>query len=647
VAQERLQIRLDAVDNTRRAFNSFQSRLDKIKSSIFNVKNALLGIGAGAVIKGFVDAGIQIENLGVQLKALFGSAKAGKQALKVVTDFATKTPFELSNIQQGVVALATVRKTAEKAGVTFEELLKITGNTAVQLGGDFALASQQIQRAFSGGISASDLFRDRGVSAMAGFEIGTRYSIDQTIKRLRKAFGTGGEFGDLIEELSKTLSGTVSNLKDAFFTFQVAVSAGFFGELKSQLGDLKKFIEDNDATIKRFGVSVGQGLSRAIITLSNAVKYVFENFEVFKNILLAIVAIKIGKFLIDLALIFKGLIVLVGRLTAVMMLNPLIATATLVAGGIALVTSQLGKQKDEVNDLRDAWEALNSEIPAVGYETTKGSTGIDKLIMPQAKPVGFGLPTDEEGGAIDVKTIIEANSAIKQFEDTIRKINEDQMTKLNEAWLNIGETLAKGIYGSIDAISKSLAEAIILGKDLGQAFKQFVQNAIVNALSALISFVLQKLFLYALEKLFGIEIKKEIDLEKQKLNTMKQQTKELGKQVALKAILMFMGGFAEGGRVNGSRAEGGRVNGYRANGGQTSGTNAYIVGERGRELFIPSTDGQIVSNENLKTMGGANITFNINATDVKGVKELLIDNRATITNIINSALNQKGKPALV
>ena len=74
------------------------------------------------------------------------------------------------------------------------------------------------------------------------------------------------------------------------------------------------------------------------------------------------------------------------------------------------------------------------------------------------------------------------------------------MTKLNEAWLNIGETLAKGIYGSIDAISKSLAEAIILGKDLGQAFKQFVQNAIVNALSALISFVLQKLFLYALEK---------------------------------------------------------------------------------------------------------------------------------------------------
>jgi hypothetical protein len=116
VAQERLQIRLDAVDNTRRAFSAFQSRLNKVKSSIFNLRSALLGIGAGVVVRGFVNAGIQIENLGVQLTALFGSAKAGKDALKVVTDFAKTTPFELSNIQQGIVALATVRDVAENLG---------------------------------------------------------------------------------------------------------------------------------------------------------------------------------------------------------------------------------------------------------------------------------------------------------------------------------------------------------------------------------------------------------------------------------------------------------------------------------------------------------------------------------------------------
>jgi phage-related minor tail protein len=47
------------------------------------------------------------------------------------------------------------------------------------------------------------------------------------------------------------------------------------------------------------------------------------------------------------------------------------------------------------------------------------------------------------------------------------------------------------------------------------------------------------------------------------------------------------------------------------NGGQTSNGNAYMVGERGRELFIPSTDGQIVPNERLGGMGSTNISFTV------------------------------------
>jgi hypothetical protein len=42
-----------------------------------------------------------------------------------------------------------------------------------------------------------------------------------------------------------------------------------------------------------------------------------------------------------------------------------------------------------------------------------------------------------------------------------------------------------------------------------------------------------------------------------------------------------------------------------------------------------------------------NVNFTINATDVRGIKELLINNRSTIVNVINSALNEKGKEALV
>ena len=82
-------------------------------------------------------------------------------------------------------------------------------------------------------------------------------------------------------------------------------------------------------------------------------------------------------------------------------------------------------------------------------------------------------------------------------------------------------------------------------------------------------------------------------------------------------------------------------------GGRFKAGQPMMVGERGRELIIPDTGGQVIKNEDLGSVGGANITFNINAVDVTGVQELLIQNRSTITNLVNQALNQRGKAALV
>ena len=634
MAQERVQIRLDAVDNTKRALTGLRGGLNKVKASVFNLRNAFIGIGAGLAIKGFVNAGIQIENLGVQLKALLGSAKAGQKALKQVTDFAKNTPFELSNIQQGVSALATVKKTAEESGVSFEELLKITGNTAVQLGGDFALASQQIQRSFSAGIGSADLFRDKAVTAMAGFSAGVKVSVDESIKGLRKAFGTGGEFGNLTEELSKTLSGTISNLKDGFFNFQVAVSAGFFTELKKELGDLKQFISDNDKEIKEFGVSVGQGLSRAITALAKVVKFVGDNFEAFKKTLIAIIAVKIASFIFSLTNAMIGL-------NFAMLANPLFMGAlavSLVVTGIISITNAMKDAKIAT----DKWARSLGELDLDAFDKAMGMTKEEPIVGILSRPKAKEFYEDDEDDKMGDSSS-KALSKMEQFGKAIQKINDEQMKKLSESFNNIAETLAKGIFGSIDAVSKALAESIILGKNLGDTFKTFVQGAIVNALSFLISFIIKKLFLLALEKLFPEIFKKQVDLENKKLGTMKKQTGELMKQLVIQAMIMAMGG---GGGGGGFFAEGGKVEG-KANGGSTNGMQPYVVGERGRELFVPSTDGTIVPNHQMGGIGATNINFTVQATDVKGVQELLIDNRATITNIVNTALNQKGKPALI
>ena len=104
MANQKLQIDILANDKSKQAFNRVQGSIAKVKGAVFNLRNAFIGLGAGLVIKSIVNTGIQIENLGVKLKALFGSAKEGQRALDIVTKFAKTTPFELENIQQGITA---------------------------------------------------------------------------------------------------------------------------------------------------------------------------------------------------------------------------------------------------------------------------------------------------------------------------------------------------------------------------------------------------------------------------------------------------------------------------------------------------------------------------------------------------------------
>ena len=113
MATQKLNIDIIARDKSKQALNNLQGNLARVRQSVFNLRNAFIGLGAGLAIKGIVNAGIQVEMLGVQLKSLMGDANAGKKALKDILDFAKTTPFELKNIQQGVTSLATVRKQAE------------------------------------------------------------------------------------------------------------------------------------------------------------------------------------------------------------------------------------------------------------------------------------------------------------------------------------------------------------------------------------------------------------------------------------------------------------------------------------------------------------------------------------------------------
>ena len=239
------------------SFKKVGATLDSVGSKVLKFGGLLGGAFGAFQIKKVIDVGRQIEDLQVRLKALFGTAEEGARAFDVMVKFASRVPFSLEDIQQASGNLAVVSKDANELA----EILEITGNVAGATGLDFRQTAEQIQRSFSGGIASADVFRERGVRSMLGFQVGAEVSINETVKRFKEVFGRGGEFGNVTDDLANTLSGTVSMLQDKLFTFRKAVSDVFVKEIKSQLGDLNNALGDSEHQIKKFGADIGKALA--------------------------------------------------------------------------------------------------------------------------------------------------------------------------------------------------------------------------------------------------------------------------------------------------------------------------------------------------------------------------------------------------
>ena len=77
---------------------------------------------------------------------------------------------------------------------------------------------------------------------------------------------------------------------------------------------------------------------------------------------------------------------------------------------------------------------------------------------------------------------------------------------------------------------------------------------------------------------------------------------------------------------------------YRAAGGA-----AYVVGEQGPELFVPSVPGRVVSNDDMEAGASAGtVNFTINAIDAAGVEEVLVEQRGNIIGMLRESANEYG-----
>jgi len=596
---QKLNIDIVARDKSKQALNNVQGALSKVKGAVFNLQNAFIGLGAGLVIRNLVNTGKELENLRVRLKFLLKDTNEGAKAFDNMVKFASKVPFSLEEIQSGSGILATVTDNAKD----LKQMLEITGNVAAVTGLDFRTTAEQIQRSFSAGIGAADLFREKGVRNMLGFQAGATVSIEATVEAFEKTFGKEGRFGKATDQLANTFEGTLSMIGDKIFNFKkVLLEAGFFETLKDQFKALDKTLGQNEETLDKIAVTLGTVLATVVEKVGKGIAFMAQHSDKLFLALKAIISLKIANMFINMA---RAIVPVVAGLRAMVSLSgvgiPLVAAS--VAASIATF-KLLGKEIDKITEKINQ----NNEAYKVQKDILGGADANDGFVEPVESALQIIHDFEHE---LSVKIPTATEKAISKF----RELNSGSLKTLEDKMKNINMTIAESINNGITKMSEGLARAFVFGENLKDTFKNMARTLLVNVLSALIEIVARKGVELAIEKLI---------------------TKEKQKQAALSGV--------SGGGSLFSMAK--SFLGF-AKGGAVSKGQPVIVGEQGAEVFVPNSTGQITQSARGTGGGQTTVNFNINTLDASGFDDLLVRNRGTITQIINNAVNERGSRNLI
>ena len=714
MATKKVNIDIIARDKTKAALGRVQGSLNNVKKSVFSLKSAIIGIGAVATIKSFVDVGREVESLETRFKFLFGSVDEGAIAFTNLRKFASKVPFSLEEISRASGNLAVVADDAND----LTRILEITGNVAAVTGLDFETTASQIQRAFSGGIGAADLFRERGVRALLGFDAGVQVTAEQTIERFEELFAGDGRFAKATTDLAKTLDGTLSMINDSFFNFQTVVAKAFFDELKKEFGDLDKFLKDNEQSIEDIATAIGENFAGAITNTSKVIKDIapavkavsdalgttitgFQSLPTFVQSSGIIAALLFGK---KGLVAFSAISFLVGQISDlfdeardISEISGVDFSKTLDLDALELKLKVLKKQQTDIlSDQRDAiargdgvgsasfdilqreLEIVLSEISAIetqianvskNKQIVEAMQGYEDAIMRVMRttqkvnieikkkppiPEGTGDNVQEEGEKIRETVGLLDNDFMDLF-DTLTK-KQAFNTFFNES-KRIQEELTF-MQQSAKDFSEGFSEA--MGSDTFEGFRKAGEDAFKSLKTTLTDFIMtgklnfqslaQSIIKSLVEALVGKAISAAI-AKSESMMIMSSVKKALISvyEGALKTFASIPFPFnilAVGAAIKFGMGLVNKIRGFEK-GGRPPVGQPSIVGEKGAELFVPDQAGTIIPNNKLGGGQPITVNFNINTVDARGFNELLVNSRGVIVGLINQAVNEKGKMAVV
>ena len=609
MAESVVRLKVDASGATR-ALNGVQQKTNALQKSFGGLRTAIAGLGITVVARQAVNASATFDKLKIRLGLLTKESGSFAKSLQIAKD--AQKAFGLSTIEalEGVTDI-TARLAPLKVGVDDIRTVFFGFNTAAKLAGASAIESsnafRQLAQALGSGRLAGDEFRsiseqvptilapiaeELGVSIGKLKELAAEGKLTSDVV-LRALGRVGKEGSGFLEELLandptqifKNFQNATQDLAIAFGTELRPAVEGVTKLLTNLINGILEFVETDagQAAILITKIAVAVKLLGVAIPIATAA---------FKGLLISVNAVGVQSLITS------------GGLTALQ------ASALLAAGGIGKTTLALGALKIAMATTgigllvvgvgalatafmkarRKAKEFQELIAEGQGEEVTEAIEKQKKAVEELEKKLA---ESGKRGKSRLFTKLEEEKAELRMLEGRLKTLeSEEKITAAKEKQNEENKKSEESLKKQGELTDKLKEKMTAVGEEIESSIKNNLRDAITGA------------------KTFG--------------EAMTGVLNRIRDKILDAQIDKLIGGFGEAFGAGASGGEkkglggflGGILGGLFANGGQPPVNKISVVGERGPELFVPTSKGTIIPNGGF---GGDSVTNVITVNvDAKG-----------------------------
>lgn len=258
----------------------------------------LVGQGMHSLVNSIIQTRGQFQQLEIAFETMLGSTDKATTLMQQMVDTAAKTPFDLMGVAEGAKQLMAYGVSADKVNDTLVRLGNIASGLSIPLNDIVYLYGTTMVQ---GRLYAQDVrqFTGRGIPLVK--ELGEKYhkttdEINAMVSAgkigfkdveevLNKMTNSGGQFYNLMQKQSASLTGQISNLEDAWDGVLNDLGKANEGLFSGAISGVTYFVEHMDDVLRILkAITIAYGSYKAAMVLTSVAMKGYTGIAVLDNV---------------------------------------------------------------------------------------------------------------------------------------------------------------------------------------------------------------------------------------------------------------------------------------------------------------------------------------------------------------------------